>query len=278
MVQEHMRARPVSRCHIAGIVLFCLVGGARPTPADVVIDFEDLLLDPESFYNGSNGAGGFTSRGAFFNNSFTDFGGGFVAWSGWSYSNVTDNSTPGFENQYSAIAGGGADGSSNYAVAFAPIPNDAAIELPASTFSDLLLVTNTTYAYYSMLNGDAFAKRFGGESGYDPDYFLLTITGFDDWDEPIGAVDFYLADYRYDDNRRDYIVDAWTQVDLSILDAATKLTFSLESSDIGPYGINTPTYFAIDNLDLVPEPATLVLTAFGVLAIFRIQRGRQSLR
>ncbi len=31
-----------------------------------VIDFEDLTLSPNSFYNGSDGAGGFTSRGAFF--------------------------------------------------------------------------------------------------------------------------------------------------------------------------------------------------------------------
>jgi hypothetical protein len=28
-----------------------------------------------------------------------------------------------------------------------------------------------------MLNGDSFAKKFGGASGNDPDFFKLTIIG-----------------------------------------------------------------------------------------------------
>jgi hypothetical protein len=36
-----------------------------------------------------------------------------------------------------------------------------------------------TYAALSMRDGDGFAKQFGGASGDDPDYFLLTITGRD---------------------------------------------------------------------------------------------------
>jgi hypothetical protein len=31
--------------------------------------------------------------------------------------------------------------------------------------------TNTTYAALSMLSGDSFAKKFGGASGDDPDWF-----------------------------------------------------------------------------------------------------------
>ena len=63
-----------------------------------------------------------------------------------------------------------------------------------------LMVTNTTYAALSMRDGDSFAKKFGGPSGNDPDYFRLTITGKDSGGSTIGSVEFYLADYRFADS------------------------------------------------------------------------------
>jgi hypothetical protein len=217
----------------------------------VAIDFEDLTLSPNSFYNGADGAGGFTSRGAFFSNSYNAT---YQSWSGWSYSNTTDTTTPGFTNQYSAITGSGVGGSGNYAVAFTFTPGDAYIELPAGKTPKSIRITNTTYAVQSMLNGDQFAKKFGGATGNDPDFFLLTITGLDNANNVVGTVDFYLADYRFADNSQDYIVTKWKPVDLSELSGATKLSFKLTSSDKGPYGMNTPAYFAVDNLKVVSFP------------------------
>ena len=238
-----------------------------------IIGFEDVPLPGESFYNGSDGAGGFTSSGAFFNNSYTDLGGGFYTWSGWSCSNITDANTPGYDNQYSVITGGGANGSDNYGIAFRMNPDDVRIDLPSATAPRSLLVTNTTYAYLAMLHGDAFSKMFGGPGGNDPDYFRLIITGWDAAHDPVGAVVFYLADYRFDDHARDYLIDAWTEVDLSPLVAASALSLELESSDVGPFGMNTPAYFAIDNLRVVPEPITIGLLGFGTLVALR-RRGR----
>lgn len=255
------------RCQLVVIAVGSLVGFVEVASADVV-DFEDLPLAPESFHNGSDGAGGVTGGGAFFNNTFTDFGGGFTGWSGWSYSNITDNTTPGFTNQCSAIPGIGADGSPNYAVAFDP--SDATINLPASLFADSMLITNATYAYLAMRDGSQFANVFGGQTGNDPDFFLLTITGLDPLDAPIGTVDVYLADYRFADNSVDYLIDSWTEVDLTSLEGASTLSYGLTSSDVGAFGMNTPAYFAIDNLHAVPEPVTLTLLAFGgVLALRR---------
>jgi hypothetical protein len=217
-----------------------------------VIDFEDLTLSPNSFYNGSDNAGGFTSRGAFFPNSYNST---YQSWSGWSYSNTTDTTTPGFTNQYSAITGSGFDGpNSNYAVAFTFNPGDAYINLPTGTTPKSIRITNTTYAVQSMLNGDQFAKKFGGVSGNDPDFFLLTITGLNDANQVIGTVNFYLADYRFTNNSQDYILTKWRRINLSGLSGATKLSFSLTSSDNGPYGMNTPAYFAADYLEVVPLP------------------------
>ena len=38
----------------------------------------DLVVPPSGYYNGSDNAGGFNSGGIHFNNTFTDFGGGFT--------------------------------------------------------------------------------------------------------------------------------------------------------------------------------------------------------
>jgi hypothetical protein len=199
------------------------------------------------------------------------FDGGF--WTGWSYSNVTDISTPGFTNQYSAITGGGANGSANFGVAFGTNPGDATIMLPQSMSPESIMVTNTTFAYLDMLSGSPFSKVFGGDSGDDPDFFLLTISGLDMQGQSVGSVDFYLADYRFEDNDLDVLVDSWTEVDLTSLDGAVQLSFGLDSSDVGAFGMNTPAYFAIDNLHLVPEPASLILLLpGGVVAWCRRRR------
>ncbi len=69
------------------------------------VDFEDLTLPAvDTFYNGADGAQQFTSNDAVFGNSFEDFG-NYIVWSGFAYSNMTDNTTAGFGNQYSSFAG-----------------------------------------------------------------------------------------------------------------------------------------------------------------------------
>jgi len=77
-------------------------------------------------------------------------------------------------------------------------------------------------------------------------------------------VEFYLADYRFDDSSKDYIVDSWTRVDLTPLGYVDSLEFVLSSSDVGPYGINTPLFFAIAvektlTLHSYPNPVTDLL-------------------
>lgn len=244
--------------------------------------FDDLPLAPQSHYapgvvgNGS-GAFPFTSGSARFNHQFDDFGFPGCCSSGWSYSNQTDNSTAGFGNQYSAFAGAGQGGSANYAVAFM---GPAQAEFAGATIVGGAWFTNTTYAALSMRDGDSFAKKFGGASGNDADNFRLTVTGFNG-SASTGAVDFYLADYRFADNARDYIVSDWSFVNLTSLGAVTRLDFSLSSSDNGMYGMNTPAYFAMDTLAPVPEPEQAMLLLGGLLAIgaaLRRKRGASATR
>ncbi|MHC4326053.1 MAG: DUF4465 domain-containing protein, partial [Planctomycetota bacterium] len=209
--------------------------------------FDDLALEAESFWNGSDGSGGFTSGGAHFGNSYNaDWG----SWDGFSYSNLTDTATEGIAAQYNAITGAGQGGSANYAIGYVHVDwtSLATVTLEAPGIVDGLYVTNTNYAYYSMLNGDDFTKKFGGDSSNDPDFFMLTITGKDVEGAETGTVDFYLADYRFEDNGEDYIVDTWQYVDLTPLGEVMSLEFALSSSDVGDWGMNTPAYFAVDTI------------------------------
>lgn len=233
-----------------------------------VVDFEDKTLPgPNTAYYGQDFAGGFTSRGAFFNNIYTDFGGGFTGWEGFAYSNVVDTTTAGFGNQYAAYHLG-VPTSPNYGLAFSynysgttVVPSFPRLTLPSGSRPVSINLTNTTYTALSMRDGDSFAKKFGGTTGNDADFLLLIIEGRTAGNVLTGTVPFYLADYRFANNALDYIVNQWTTIDLSTLPAnTTSLTFELTSSDVGMLGINSPTYFALDNLAVaVPEPTTVAL-------------------
>ena len=230
--------------------------------AQIRADFEGQLTDPETFLNGSNGEAGYTDGPAYFPTTF-DFG----FWlGGWAISNVTDSITSGPDNIYGAKPASGHDSET-----FALGQNGSQLNLlPDLSNNPIegLYITNSTYAYNSMRDSDDFAKKFGGDSGDDPDFFLLTIRGYTNGEITTDSVDFYLADYRFEDNTQDYIVNTWEWVDLTSLGAVDSLVFNLTSTDSDPtYGfMNTPGFFCIDDLtvNLVSVFEQPTLTAFNV--------------
>ena len=273
----------MKRSLVIAVSILVVLATASVATATTVADFDDasLALQPETYWNGSDGSGGFTSQGLAFNNSYTDWGGGMYSWGGFAYSNTSDTTTAGYLNQYSAYTGTGyGSGADNYGIGYYDTytPTVPTIELPEGAVVLNAYITNTTYAALAMLDGCSPARPFGwldanGDNDYEdegdfagnyPDWFLLTITGKNATDT-IGTVDFYLGDYRSENGGDDYIVDEWTEVDLSSLAGASSLEFTLSSSD-NTYGyMNTPAYFAIDSIGFVPEPGSLVLLtlAFG---------------
>jgi hypothetical protein len=208
------------------------------------VGFEDLTLATDTFWNGSDLSGQFTSNTVIFNNDYAGYWKG-----GFGYSNMTDITTAGYTNSFSCIKGEGAGNSNNYAV-FTNL-DTTALTIPVATTYDGFWINNSTYAYLSMKNGDSFAKKFGdslNSSGtpypsLGKDWFKLTIKG-----ENNDSVEFYLADFRGPDST-DYIVKDWTYVSLAGLDRSSrKLSFKFSSSDTGTYGVNTPKYFCMDSL------------------------------
>lgn len=234
---------------------------------ETTVDFEEFGLSPGEFLNGSDGSGAFNTEFLILGNNFNE---SYQSWSGWAISATTDTETAGFVNQYSSITGAGVDGSNSYSVSFNFVPNP--IDFLISTGEGPIVshkgvfITNSTYTYLSMLNGDSFAKKFGGTDGTDPDYNLLTIRG-ENMDGEQDSVEFYLADYRFDNGDDDYIVDEWTYVDLSKFQYGPELTFGLTTTDIGVYGANTPAFFCMDNfvLDVVSSTEN---ESFADLKIF----------
>ena len=206
---------------------------------NIVTDFEEFDFD---YWNGSDLSGGFTSGEGYF---FNDYDAGWGVWSGFAYSRKTDITTAGWANQYSAITGGGFNSSETYGVG----TGNPSLKLDTVYSVNSIWITNSTYAYLSMRDGDAFAKQFGGDTGDDPDWFMLTIKGFKN-NIYSDSINFYLADYRDSDNSNDYIINDWTEVDLTSLGDIDSLSFSLSSSDNGSWGMNTPAYFCIDDISV----------------------------
>ncbi len=231
------------------------------------------------YYNGDLGDNtpntqGWTSEGVHFSNRFTNKD----DWSGFAYSRETNGTTGGYENQYAVRPSSGSQNSSQYAVVFNSLPGDAIVTFGAAVQVQSVDISNTAYAYYSMLNGDQFAKKFGGDTGNDPDFLKLSILGYRDGNA-VGSVNFYLADYRFDDNAKDYIVSDWKTVGLTSLGAIDSLQFAMASSDNSPFGMNTPSYFAMDQIAFssVPEPGTVaLLLSLGPLLLAKKWRQRRS--
>ena len=272
-----------------GMLVGLVVSGclAAEAAGGTQADFDALALAPESHWNGEptvSMPAGFKAEystqfgPARFNTYYTvDVSSGWPFWAGWAYSNETDTTTGGYGNQFSAIPGGGQSGST-YGVAYYDTwtwpPTIPTVTWPQAATLATAYVTNTTYAYLSMHDGDAYAKKFGGADGSDTDWFLLTILGKDGQGNPTGAVEFYLADFRFEDPAEDYIVDQWTRVDLSPLGEVWSVEFALSSSDLDLWDrMNTPAYFAMDSF-VMPEPATLGLLAAGVAGLWMRRRRR----
>ena len=218
-----------------------------------VIDFEAASVLP--FVATANGGSGVVDGG------YVDAGSGiklpasasyiadwdYWSWSGTAISQFNDVTTAGSANQLNAYykdtstGFSGYGGSKTYAVVYG---GDITFDDDETEGAfDHFWVTNSAYAALSMKDGDSFGKKFG--SG---DWFKLSIEGYDKNDVKTGTtVEFYLADFRTATSQG--IITTWTKVDLRPLgNKVHTVKFTLDSSDVGDWGTNTPAYFCFDNL------------------------------
>lgn len=225
-----------------------------------IASYAGLTLDEDSVFRP-------TQEGSFSANPFQFYySADQWSWSGITYSRRTTVTGNNLTDQFTATTRSGMAGAgSMYLVAFVPLnwqsptfdPIPIQISVADGTAAQVngFYVTNTVWAYNSMRNGDMFSKKFGGASGNDPDWFKLMVWGIKENGSITDTVHFYLADFRFENNYFDYIVDGWRWLDLARLGEVKSLHVSIASSDKGAFGINTPTYFALDQLTLAPRNA-----------------------
>lgn len=220
--------------------------------AQTIIDFESYsLAGPETAVSDAGSSNVFNFGDVSFDNFYDTQWGSFT---GFAMSNYTDVTTPGWTNQFSSYTGSGFGGSSNYAIYYAA--GQISVNAPTKRITRFN-ITNTTYAYLSMRDGDGYGKQFG--SIYDADsiidgtngedFFKVWIIGENFDGSERDSIEFFLADYRFADNTQDYIVSDWNEIDFSnfSFDVST-VNFAFESSDFNLFGPKTPTYLALDNL------------------------------
>ena len=211
-----------------------------------VADFEDVALNTSgTWIPGQTGETQMLSGGWAFTSYYESY-----FWGGFSASNHTDLTQTGMDAQYTAVTSGGHDGSAQYAVAYTMgaqtevSPLDESVQTVTGCY-----VTNNLWAYQSITEGDYSATPFGGTTGNDPDWFKLTATGKNANGQTTGSLDFYLADYRFQDNAEDYVLSTWEWFDLSPLGPVASISFSLSSTKSNSYGMLTPAYFCMDDFN-----------------------------
>ncbi len=212
-----------------------------------------IEMQDETYYNGNDGAGGFKTDYLFFPNNYNAE---WDSWNGWAASTIFDDTTRGFENQYSPIVRG-----SNLAFINSSVNN----EIRGPYFEDYdfnllyktrtrapwpmaIYLTNSTYTYWDMKEGSGFSKKFGGDNGTDPDYLRVLVKYTDATNEIIWTDTVYLADYRFANSEEDYVLNDWILIkigEFGFNDPFHKIQFEMQSSDNGQWGMNTPSYFCL---------------------------------
>ena len=161
----------------------------------------------------------------------------------FTFTSCTDATTPGFTN-LSAITTTGVS-TNAYLISNSGAWNTTPTEI---SFKDgkaynaiECYVTNSTYAYLAIKDHNDGNPTPYVKEWTDQDIFTLTITGYNGSDIPTGSVEVKLAEGMN-------ILKEWKKVDLTSLGKVKKIVFTMSSTDSGQWGINTPTYFCLDQL------------------------------
>lgn len=208
---------------------------------EMMADFENETLEAETAkqYATADGTVAFTadSRYTFLNQCAY----GATYWAGFTLTNkTTHTANADYNNPYESACGGAKSGK-NYLVWYdTAFTGGDSISAPVAREISGFYVTNTTYTENVILNGN-FAARALTEEG---DSLTLKITGYDVNGKPGKTINYNLAMVH---EGALYYVKAWRWVDLTPLGKVASIKFVIDGSDTGQWGLNTPTYFCMDD-------------------------------
>lgn len=253
--------------HLLAASLLCF--GSLTAGAQTTSTFEDVVLaGPDTGYLETKYPGPGTyaiqSGNAKFYGSVSN-----SSWGDFNVSNATDTMRTSYAKAAVAIPGKGYNNSTNYAIAFVPIDFSGPTPYPSVPVGAKLTgaaashkvygayFTNSVYAYRYILANNFYANNHH--------WLKLIVRGYLAGVKNTDSVSVTLADYT--NTASPVLVNNWKWTDLTSLGNVDSLTFDLVSSDTHPmYGINTPAYFAMDNLITSDGkcPSALNLVASGI--------------
>ncbi len=226
-------------------MLAAIIGIASVMTAQNMVDFEDLTIEPESHWNGSDNSGSFTSKFITFYNTFDNT---YASWSGFAYTNETDTQTNSYEN-YSSASGSGANNSDNYAIAYVASDWTGSYDpIPVIAKIDTETAPNTILGLNVSLSAQTNLYIAAGDFKENKHWLKLRISAHNTSDLSSKTKDIILADYRYSDPNNGFSLTEWTYIDMAWAENMDSLNFILLSSDSGDYGLNVPSYFCLDNI------------------------------
>jgi len=218
--------------------------------------FEERTLRPESAWTGDpnfDDEENMWDSGDYIFMTYVDnWGSSGIYYYDVTMANLTGNEfgwTNPYYDQYSA-AGGAAEGH-NYAIWYDNWYGSAPVILTVPGIISGMAVTNNAWVVYDILNGDGMSVESDGSYGKPfglGDWLCLTVTGYDAQEDPVGTVNYYLADFRDTVNLDWTYAENWQWLDLTSLGTVHSLGFTLTSSKHNSYGMTTPAYFCFDNI------------------------------
>ena len=165
-------------------------------------------------------------------------------WGGFALSKVYDRDAANgkYENQYAVYNTEAASGD-NFLLYYYDSYSDPCdmVFIKQSALLHSVKLNLTTYVYASITDEaiNDFARKFE-----DGDYLKVVFSALDKLEKPTGeSVECYVVDYR--DGKR-FVADNWNEFSLGF--TADRVRITIETSDVGEYGANTPLYIAIDDL------------------------------
>jgi hypothetical protein len=189
--------------------------------SDYVYGYENEIFEFEHFYNEE-----------------------YAYWGGFAQSKVKDADPAHglFANQYAVYNDAAASGDSFLIYYYDSYNDPCDIRLKQDVYLSDIKLNLTTYTYASITNEaiNDFARVFE-----DGDYLKVVFTGMKG-NEVTGVDEFYVVDFR--DGKREMATD-WREyafVDLGT--DYTRVRVTIETTDMGEWGANTPLYIAMDDL------------------------------
>ena len=168
----------------------------------------------------------------------------YAYWGGFAQSMVKDaNAANGvFANQYAVYNDSAASGDSFLIYYYDSFNEPCDIRLKRDVLLSDVKLNLTTYAYASITNEaiNDFARAF-----IDGDYLKVIFTGMKG-NDVTGVVECYVVDFR--DGKREMATN-WSEYSLSGLgEGYNRVRVTIETTDVGEWGANTPLYIALDDL------------------------------